>query len=181
VHHVAVDRLDKPHAGVVALPDDVDEAFLDDDFHIDARVTSAEGRQHGRDDEWHGQVTHRQLHATDDLAVLGRDLPQGVDDLLQPRPRALDQSPPRVRRQHAAGRAGQEEETQLLFELLHSLADRRRRHPQLASGRAEAAMARDAQKDLKLRECRRLHRGGPNEETMMNPRRRNHYEAMLNN
>jgi hypothetical protein len=100
---------------------------------------------------------NRQADSTDDLAGLSGDLGERCDDLSERRPCALDEAPPRVREGHAARRARQKNDAQLLFELPHGLADRRPGDAELAPGAAEAAHPRNGQERLKLRKRSRIH------------------------
>jgi hypothetical protein len=68
--HVTLDRLAQPHARVVSLGDDIDEALLDDDLG--------------------------EPKATDRLAWLGRDFGEGAHDLREGRPCAIDETSARV-------------------------------------------------------------------------------------
>src|SRR5439155_6607280 len=54
VHHVALEELFEPDAGVVALRHDVDEAVVDVHFHLHLRMLREKTWQHRGDDEGHG-------------------------------------------------------------------------------------------------------------------------------
>jgi hypothetical protein len=61
-------------------------------------------------------------------------------------PGILNQASARLRQRNAAGRAHEENDLKLRFELLNSLADGGSRYPQFACRAAEAAVPGDGQK-----------------------------------
>jgi hypothetical protein len=93
---------------------------------------------------------------TNEKAARGTDR-RRRPNLPERRPRALDETPPRVRERHAARCPREEHDAELLFELAHRLADRGSRDTELARRRAEAVVARDGQECLELRERGGVH------------------------
>ena len=101
----------EPHAGVVAFRDDIDEAVLDDDLDVDARVTGAELGQHRRHDVGDGRLRHRKPETADGLSRPCSCLGDGRERLRHARPGALDQLSPGVGQRHAARGSGEQHDS----------------------------------------------------------------------
>ena len=111
LHHVALDGFGEPHAGVVAIGDDIDEAVLDDDLDVDTGVTRAEPGQHGRYDVRDSRMGHRKPEAAHGFPRPSSRLGDGREGLRHGRAGALDQLSPSVAQRHAAGRSGEQDDS----------------------------------------------------------------------
>ena len=124
-HHVLCHLFAEADAGVVALRDDVGEAVIDGELHLDIGVARQQLCQRGPEDRLRGMLADRDADGAGGLvAQLGQGGKLGVD-LLEFGADGLEQSLAGFRRRHAAGGAGQQPQAQPLFEGADGVAQRR--------------------------------------------------------
>ena len=149
--HVLRHHLAGAHAGVVALGDDVGQAVVDDDLHLDVRVVRQELLQRGPEDGPHRVVVRGDADGAGGLvAQLAQRGQLGVD-LVQPRPRGAQQALARLGRRDAAGGAGQQPQAKPRLQPAQGLAQRRLRDAELRGGAGEAALPRDGEEGRRCR------------------------------
>src|SRR5258706_4316654 len=127
-HHVALDKLAQTNTRIEVLADEVHWSIFEDELDLDARMALSEARQDGLDHEMKRCGGHRQAHAAGRLAWFRGDIRERRAHLCEGRARGLHETPSRIGKRHAARRACDEGQTELLLELAHALAHRRARH-----------------------------------------------------
>lgn len=138
MHHVPVDGLDEPDAGVEAVLDDVDEGVVHAYVDVDPRVLDGEPREQIPEHELDGARRDAEPDAPRDLPRPGRHRAQGLERLLDGGAGVAREAVAGLGERHAARRPHEERRPEPLLELPHGLAERRGGRPEVPRRAGEA-------------------------------------------
>ncbi|VUM31737.1 hypothetical protein PGKDCPLP_04495 [Stenotrophomonas maltophilia] len=157
--HVARQPFAEADADVVALGDDVGQAVVCSQFHLQVRILLQQWRQPRPGDVFGGMAGGIDADgAGRAFAVLGQ-CGQFVLDLGQARGEGLEQARTGFGGGHAAGGAGQQAHAKALFQAAHGMAERGLGDTQLGGGPGEATFAGNVDEGLQVVEVFTGHEG----------------------
>ena len=149
VDHVAIDRLDEPHAGVELAGHGVHEAVVDMDLHAHLRVARDEAWEEIREDHRDRCAGYAEAHAARHLASPGPHGLQRLERLIDGRSGVVEQAMAGVGQGDTPRGARQQRDPEPLLELSDRLAERRRRHAEVSRRRRVAEAPSDDDEGVK--------------------------------
>ncbi|MNS89017.1 hypothetical protein D3C72_1230150 [compost metagenome] len=143
-HHVLVECLAKPQAGVETFGDQVDEAVVGDQIDADRRIGAHEVGQDRPQRNDHRRMRTGQPQRADRGVALGAGVLGGRLDLRERRRHARQQPRAGLGQADMARGPLQQPHAQSVFQVPNGLGDRRGAHAQRAGGSRKAAKPRHA-------------------------------------
>ena len=138
--HVLRHLVSEPHAGVVTVGDDVGQAVVDVDFHLDVGVAREEPGNRGPEDRVGGVIVRRDSNRARGLVTKLAECGQLRVDLVERWTQRTQQALASFGRRNAPRRAIQEPNPEPCLEAANGVAERRLRNAELCRSTGEAPL-----------------------------------------